>query len=95
LNSSWSISGVRVDKLESSLYVELYYSGADIVVEDTHYRIYDRRPIRHWRHLDLWQYKTYLSARVPRYKDEQGFYRSVEVPWSEANEQMTCLLKKK
>jgi len=27
----------------------------------------------------LWQYKTFISARLPRYKDEKGFYHTVDI----------------
>jgi len=95
LDSSWNIVDVKVDESSDEVSVELAYCLPYIAVEGKRYGIYDHRPVRRWRHLDLWQYKTYISASLPRYKDEDGFYHSVSVPWAEAGEQMTILLEKK
>jgi transposase len=95
LNSSWAISEVKVDELNSEIDVELHYISPYVEVCDKQYGIYDHRPVRRWRHLDLWQYKTFISARLPRYKDDKGFYHSVEVPWAETSERMSILLEKK
>jgi len=95
LNSSWKISSVRVDDSADEVYVDLKYDLPYIEVDHIRYGIYDHRPSRDWRHLDLWQYKTFLTARLPRYKDKEGFYHTIEVPWAEVSEQMTVLLKKK
>jgi hypothetical protein len=81
--------------LTEEIEVVLEYNLPYIEVNSTRYGIYDRRPSRRWRHLDLWQYKTFIRARLPRYKDEKGFYHTVEVPWAEPSEQMTVLLEKK
>ena len=95
INSDWAISDVRVDEFLEEIYVVLSYKLPHIEADGNSYCIYDHRPERRWRHLDLWQYKTFISARLPRYKDEKGFYHSIEVPWAEPNEQMTVLLEKK
>ena len=95
LNSSWEISDVRLDEFSNEVSVELKYILPYIEINNKRYGIYDHRPSRCWRHLDLWQYKTFITARLPRYKDEEGFYHSIDVPWSEASDQMTILLKKK
>jgi len=95
LNSSWQISDVRVNESSDEVYVDLKYSLSYIEADDQRYRIYDHRPLRQWRHLDLWQYKTFITASLPRYKDAQGFYHTVKVPWAEVSDQMTVLLKKK
>ena len=95
LNSSWQITEVRIDTSLDEVYVDLKYSLSYIEADNQRYRIYDHRPSRRWRHLDLWQYKTFITASLPRYKDFQGFYHTVEVPWAEVSDQMTVLLKKK
>ena len=50
---------------------------------------------RVWRHLDMWQYKTFIKARIPRCKIADRKYASVQVPWADAGERMTDLLEKK
>ena len=95
IESSWKISDVKVDECRARVDVELEYALPHIEVEGRRYTIHDHRPMRKWRHLDSWQYKTFINARLPRYKDEKGCYHSVEVSWAEPSEQMTVLLEKK
>jgi len=113
LNSSWKIDDVQLKESTDEVFVELkydlpytctMYEVRSIEVDSRRYGIYDHRPSRLWRHLDLWHYKTFISARLPRYKDEKGFYlyfvrstkyHTIDIPWAEPSEQMTVLLKKK
>lgn len=45
---------------------------------------------RTWRHLDFWEYKTYLHARLPRTKCKQcGKTRTVHVEWSRPKNHFT------
>ena len=95
LDSCWKISEVQLYKSNDEVHVNLEYALPYIEASGRRYSIYDHRPSRSWRHLDLWQYKTCISARLPRYKDEKGFYHTVDIPWAEPSDQMTVLLKKK
>jgi transposase len=95
IDASWRIIDVKVNEVTEEVEVVLDYNLPYIEAEKCRYGIYDHRPIRRWRHLDLWQYKTFISARLPRYKDEKGFYHTIEVPWADPSEQMTVLLEKK
>ena len=103
LNSNWKITDVQLKEATDEVFVELeydlpytctLYEVRSIEADGHRYSIYDHRPLRSWRHLDLWQYKTLISARLPRYKDEKGFYHTVDIPWAEQYDQMTVLLKK-
>jgi transposase len=50
--------------------------------------------VRRWRHLDLWQLKTEIEARVPRVKDpETGETQMVRVPWAEKHQRHTRLFE--
>ena len=62
--SDWKIKDVHSDDPNESIYVEVEYSKPDIVIAGQHFPIYDFRPERVWRHLDMWQYKTYIKARI-------------------------------
>jgi hypothetical protein len=95
VDTLWHIIEVTVDEPQEVIELELQYSKPYIEIEGKRYSIYDHRPIRRWRHLDLWHYKTYISARLPRYKDGSGFYHTISVPWADSGEQMTDLLEKK
>jgi len=95
LNSSWIVSEVDTRESTEDIYVKLRYKFDYIEDNGVRYPIYDHRKLRNWRHLDLWQYKTYLSAEVPRYRDSTGKVKTVSVPWAESCERMSILLEKK
>ena len=44
--------------------------------------VYDTRE-RTWRHLDIWQYKTYIHCRLPRLDCDGGGPVTAEVPWAD------------
>ncbi|MFT3751502.1 MAG: hypothetical protein QM800_00985 [Paludibacter sp.] len=94
MNHDWVIESVSVNESAQEIYVELKYVLDFVSLNTTHYPIYDFRPMRTWRHLDLWEYKTFIRARLPRYKHDTGI-SSIEVPWADAVERMTYLLEKK
>ena len=81
IDASWKISDVIVNALIEEVEVELKYALPYIDIKGNRYSIYDHRPIRKWRHLDLWQYKTFLSSRLPRYKDEKDTNYEVSKAW--------------
>ncbi|GHT20392.1 hypothetical protein AGMMS4957_07140 [Bacteroidia bacterium] len=95
VNTAWEVSGVVTDEVAGNIYVKLRYRLDYVEDNGARYSIYDHRKERQWRHLDLWQYKTYLVAELPRYKDEKGFFKTVSIPWAEEYERMTVLLEKK
>ena len=43
--------------------------------------VYDTRE-RTWRHLDIWQYKTYIHCKLPRLDCGEGGPVTAEVPWA-------------
>lgn len=93
-SSDWEVFGVSVDDTSSTVIVDLRYLHAQVSFDSVSYPIYDYRDERLWRHLDLWHYKTFLRARIPRYTKD-GKVVSLAVPWSEESSRMTTLLEKK
>jgi transposase len=51
--------------------------------------IYDYRPERIWRDLDILGYNSYLYCRVPRVKNSLGNVVSVPVPWADEDNRNT------
>jgi hypothetical protein len=95
LNSDWEVSEVETNESSEEIFVKLRYKFDYVEDSDVRYPIYDHRKERNWRHLDLWQYKTYLTAQLPHYKNDIGKFKTVSVPWSDACERMSILLEKK
>ena len=54
--------------------------------------IHDHRD-RVWRHLDTFQYRTMLHARVPRLNCPSHGIRQLRVPWAEDNSRFTALFE--
>jgi len=48
---------------------------------------------RTWRHLNFFQYETYLHARVPRVRCETCGVKQVEVPWARPGSGFTLLFE--
>ena len=46
-----------------------------------------------WQHLNLFQHRCYLHARLPRIKSVDGTIHQVEVPWARANSGFTLLFE--
>ncbi len=94
VSEGWEITDIKINDKLLEVYVELSYTENDYVCDGNRYKIYDYRPLRKWRHLDLWQYKTYIKAQVPRIETRDGIV-SVEVPWADDFERITGLFEKK
>ena len=93
-NNLWSIKSINIDHTLEEVYVEMSFNQDFYKVKGKKVKLYDYRPKRKWRHLDFWQYKTYITTRVPRVKTAIGII-SIPVPWAESNERITELLEKK
>ena len=92
-NNDWEIENVTCDDSTEEIHVMLKYRYDTIKVEEKEFPIFDFRHERSWRHLDMWQYKTILEARIPRYHDGEEV-RSVAVPWALPNSRMSWLMEK-
>lgn len=56
-------------------------------------KVHDR-VLRRWRHLDTCQFKTILTAHVPRVKCAEHGVLQVPVPWAEKNARLTSLFER-
>jgi len=94
INSLWTVQDIKVDHFLEEIHVEVVFNQDFYKYKGKKLRLYDKRPSRQWRHLDLWQFKTFIVARVPRIKTELGIM-SIPVPWADEHERMSILLEKK
>lgn len=95
IQDGWKLSKINIDEHKSEVHVYLYYDCKNYIIGDVTFDLYDDRKERKWRHLDLWQYKTYIYCNLPRYKDVDNKVKTIDVPWAEPYERMTWLLEKK
>jgi len=90
IREPWYIKEINVEGMEVNITIDFKkgskfkYQGELCTVHDT--------VERQWRHLNLFQYKAYITARVPRIKTKDGV-KTVEVPWANPGSGFTMLFE--
>ncbi len=49
--------------------------------------------MRRWHHLNMFQYKSFISARLPRFKNASGQVETLCPPWADKHERCTVLFE--
>jgi transposase len=95
LGPAWQVEQVELDhaKREVRIRVVLRDPG-ELVCPECASRCsrYDARE-RSWRHLDTMQYRTILSAEIPRVQCAEHGLRQIRVPWAERGARFTALFE--
>ena len=88
---NWRIIGVEPNHIEKIVYLDLEYCGSEYFDPETEQaaKLYDHAPKREWRHLDIWDYKSYIRSRVPRVKCADGKVRTIQTGWSDQRDRHT------
>jgi transposase len=97
LPKAWRVSALEPDFKERTITVRLEWSGKESPVCpdcDEKCSIYDHRTERVWRHLDTMQFKTLITARVPRIKCDVHGVKTVRTPWALDGSRFTVLFEK-
>ena len=82
IRSPWSVGKAEIDPSERQLRIELRHAGPYACpICGAAAKRHDARR-RTWRHLDFFEYRTVLTAAVPRVKCAEHGCRQVRVPWS-------------
>jgi transposase len=98
LEAPWFVESVNFVDVEDASSKELHIrlsfrKGHQFDFDDGHSgKGYDTEE-KVWRHLDFFQHKCYLYARVPRVELCDGKVRRVAVPWSRAGSGFTLLFE--
>lgn len=95
LSSGWKVVDSKLEGEPLTLEIWLDFesgtrfpdpeSGALCPVHDTKEQT--------WRHLNFWQYKTLLHARVPRIITPEGKVRLIDVPWARPESGFTLMFE--
>lgn len=92
----WNISSINLDIEHTALTIAIAYDhprgncpecGIECPVEDT-------RKVRTWRHLDMMQCITTISARVPRVRCITHRIKTMKTPWAEPRSHFTLLFER-
>lgn len=97
LQSPWSVSEVKLDMESQEIRVRVeHHRGTKFSCPDCQQQLscYDHGEERQWRHLDSCQFKTILTARVPRVECPTHGVKSVMVPWASPNSRFTMLFER-
>lgn len=74
---SWRVDSVIESPHEpDSIEINVSYVKPKGVV------LYDHQPERRWRHLDFFQYKSYITCRLPRIEGSDGEITTLSPPWA-------------
>lgn len=96
LAEPWFIAGIEVDPQGEAMHVHIdFRRDARFACPECgrSTEVYDRSEERVWRHLDLWQCKTWLHCRLPRVRCDEHGVRQVGTPWAEPGSRLSMALE--
>lgn len=96
LEEPWKVEGIEFSEEDGTLRISLGFErGAkfpDPKDKQSLCPVHDVSE-KSWRHLDFFQHRTELVARVPRIKAADGKVRQVELPWARPGSGFTLLFE--
>jgi len=94
LSAPWFIKEIKFDQKTSRLDIYLSFTkGFKFKMEDgEQYTSYDTVE-RSWQHLNFFQHRCYLHARVPKVKQADGKIKTQSVPWSRKGSGFTLMFE--
>lgn len=94
LQEPWHIKEVLFDKKNSQLDIHLGFTkGYKFKMDDgLEYTAHDTVE-RSWQHLNFFQHKCYLHAKVPKVKQSDGKVVTQQVPWARKGSGFTLLFE--
>lgn len=92
LVSPWVVTNIRFDANGLSIWIDFPAGSRFSVNGSADSPVYDTLE-RSWQHLNFFQYRCYLHARVPRVQLPDGKVTTVPVPWARAGSGFTLLFE--
>lgn len=94
LDKPWSIEKITFNKETSQLDIYLQFTrGFKFeMLDGNKYTAHDTVE-RTWQHLDFFQHKCYLHAKVPKIKQADGKIKTYPVPWARKGSGFTLLFE--
>jgi transposase len=93
VEAPWKVTGVELDLEHQRVEIEVSCEVVEWVDEAgkrAHLHGYEER---RWRHLDTCQCKTWVKAKVPRVRYDDGSTQMVRVPWAENRSRFTSMFE--
>ena len=91
LREPWFVSDVSLEREGTELILHIHIDHlkrTKFHLADELCPVYDHQT-RQWEHLNFFEHKCILHAKVPRVKTKDGKVRLVDVPWAEAGSSFT------
>jgi transposase len=94
LEKPWIITKIDIDPSIPQLDIHIDFErGSKFLMPDgAYYTAYDSSD-HTWQHLNFFQYRCYLHARVPRVKQSDGKTEVQSVPWARKGSGFTLLFE--
>ncbi len=96
LEEPWYIEDIRMSRSENGqasqidIYLDFKRGSKFKDINGTECSVHDTVQ-RQWQHLNFFEHKCFLHARVPRIKDTEGKVKTINVPWARKNSGFTLL----
>jgi len=99
IRAPWEITKINLDIVKGELNIDIdFIKGSEFEYlsqetgEISRYKAYDAK-IKEWRHMNFFQYRCYLRARVPRVKLSDGKVKQVKTTWEGNSSGFTLLFE--
>ncbi|MEO0330981.1 MAG: ISL3 family transposase [Bacteroidota bacterium] len=94
LTEPWHVKALNFVPEDKTLTIEIDFKKGSLFPykEEANLKVHDTKT-KEWQHLNFFEHKTLLKARVPRVKTEDGKVKFVEVPWARPQSGFTLLME--
>jgi transposase len=88
----WVVTKIESDHRLKHVYIYVEYKSDyyEDPVNMEPAKLYDHCSLREWRHLDIWDYKSYIRCRIPRVLCKDGKVRQIAIGWTDSHDRHTC-----
>ena len=84
LPEPWKIEGAEVDKESMVVEIRVSHAAREGACPECGKTCKQHDTVeRRWRHLDMWNYQTWIICRIPRVACDEHKVRRIDVPWSD------------
>lgn len=87
LGDEWKVTGLEVKESDGTVEIKIaettaLWNQVKCPEDGNALKLYDHAPVRRWRHLNIFQYRCEIVARLPRGRCKQcGKVSTIEAPW--------------
>ena len=95
--SYWEVEKIEHDVHSDEVDIYIKFNSTKYKEDSTenYYGLHDYQGYRRWRHLDILQYKTFIKAKLPRLKGQDGKVTTLQAPWGEISDRHSFLFETK